>query len=189
MSIKPDISKFHTLTTLKPYIGLAKGSAKVSDDGTIYFYCKADIDGDGSGPKTHDPTRQYDTNLHDANGKALDSTKVPWIVLPLVNKANTLQGAGVRLGDLAYIWRENSHGEVTHSCFAVYADLGPNSKLGEISIRAAELLGVPSNPNTGGIQTPCLNVLSFTDTAGFKATTEKDINEHGASLLEHFHHN
>ena len=39
-------------------------------------------------------------------------------------------------------------------CLAVCGDIGPSTHLGEASIKTAAILGVPSNPRTGGTNKP-----------------------------------
>jgi hypothetical protein len=71
----------------------------------------------------------------------VDSETIPYIVLPGGH------AFGARLGDLAVALRLDG-GEC---CGAVYADVGPASKIGEGSIALADQLVVPSNPRSGGV--------------------------------------
>lgn len=70
----------------------------------------------------------------------VDSTKVPYVVLPpaLLKTA--------KLGDLAAVINEAT-GAIA---YAQVADVGPSDKLGEGSIALAAALGVPSDPKRGG---------------------------------------
>jgi len=73
----------------------------------------------------------------------VDSEQVPFIVVsPLIRAraAGIVLGCKVRLTNL-----KNGR-----SVDAVVADIGPRSKIGEISIAAALAIGVPSSPRTGG---------------------------------------
>ena len=69
----------------------------------------------------------------------VDSSNVPYVSIPreLVGK--------VSLGDLAMVeYKGRSTG-------AIIADVGPRGHYGEISIYAAQLLGIPSSPKNGGV--------------------------------------
>lgn len=56
-------------------------------------------------------------------------------------------GLGAKLGDLGVIIRPDQ----SDYDYAVYADVGPASKIGEASIALADSLGIPSSPKSGGI--------------------------------------
>jgi glycosyl hydrolase group 75 (putative chitosanase) len=86
-----------------------------------------------------DPDHLPETALRYADGSALDSTQVPYIVLPV-------DFDGARTGDLALV---RYHGR---SVLAVVGDRGPAGVLGEGSIAAAEALGIDSDGATGGIE-------------------------------------
>lgn len=70
----------------------------------------------------------------------VDSGSIPFIVLP------GKQWGGARKGDLGWIVNR-ANGK---SCGAIFADVGPAGELGELSIAAANLLGLKSNPKNGG---------------------------------------
>jgi hypothetical protein len=75
----------------------------------------------------------------------VDSATVPYIVVPplIVNKTK-----GIVRGCKARVtWNGKS-------IECVVADQGPSKKIGELSIAAAEQLGMPSSPRDGGIETP-----------------------------------
>ncbi|SRR6266705_1524555 len=111
-----------------------------NEDGSGQFLADADIDIDGSPDWQRDPYGQADTTLHH-NGKPIDSESVPFFVLPPeVIKAFK----GVILGCHGTIHYEGK------SIDAVCADVGPHSKLGEISPEAARRLGINDDPNIGG---------------------------------------
>jgi hypothetical protein len=55
-------------------------------------------------------------------------------------------GLGAKLGDLGVIIRPDQ----SDYDYAVYADVGPASKIGEASIALADALGIPSSPKSGG---------------------------------------
>lgn len=69
-----------------------------------------------------------------------NSETIPFLVLP-ASKA-----MGARLGDFGVIYNQRNG----RFCYAIYADVGPTSHLGEASIKAAELLGINNSPKNGG---------------------------------------
>ena len=75
----------------------------------------------------------------------VDSETVPFIVIPPLVYQRT---AGVVRGCRA---RVTFNGR---SVDGVVADLGPRTKVGELSIAAARAVGIPPNPRTGGRETP-----------------------------------
>lgn len=71
----------------------------------------------------------------------VDAYSVPYIVVsPAIRKA----AKGIVLGCLA---RVTWHGRMVH---CVVADIGPLRKVGELSMAAARILGMPWNPRHGG---------------------------------------
>jgi hypothetical protein len=68
----------------------------------------------------------------------MDATKVPYIALP-EDFATTF---GIRLGDLALVTNQANG----RSAYAIYADVGPNGRIGEGSMALANALGMPGNP-------------------------------------------
>lgn len=82
-----------------------------------------------------DPHRQLQTSLRYSDGGSLDPTKVPYIVVPIRDKA--------LLGDLAVVEYRGK------KVVAVVADCGP--RWGEGSVALAERLGIPSDGISGGV--------------------------------------
>ena len=134
----------------------------LSSTGMIHYTAGAMIDGDGSGGnKENDPDFQPDTTYH-LQGIALNSRTVPFIVLPpqVIKSVNpVVMGCECRL----------FNGVTQRSCVAIVGDIGPHSKLGELSIRAADLLGIPSNPRTGG---ESRHVIQYSVFPGEQATID-----------------
>lgn len=112
------------------------------DDGSLTFTAPAMIDGDGRGPSHGDPDYQPDTSLHD-DGEPLNSDADRYVVVPPQIRDGV---PGVVLGCQARVVNTRT-GRATD---AVVGDIGPKSKLGEISIATARAIGVPASPTTGG---------------------------------------
>ncbi|OJJ20581.1 hypothetical protein BKI52_19195 [marine bacterium AO1-C] len=71
-----------------------------------------------------------------------DAEKIPYIVLPPKVK----QAGKVSLGDLAVVYNTQNH----RWTYAIYADTGANTRIGEGSIALAKLLGVNASARSGG---------------------------------------
>lgn len=113
------------------------GSEKVT------FTADADIDCDGTGGNPHrDPYFQSDTTLHN-HGKALCAEKENYVVVPPVVRQKT---KGIVLGCM--VGCVNTKNGKT--AWGVVGDIGPRTKVGEVSVAMAEALGLSGNPNTGG---------------------------------------
>lgn len=112
----------------------------VWDGERITFLSCAMIDGDGSGGNTyHDPDFQPDTTYQPALNAEVDK----YIVLP----PQLIQAVvPIVIGCRARVTNA-SNGQSTG---AVVGDVGPRSKIGEISIACAQAIGVPHSPTTGG---------------------------------------
>jgi hypothetical protein len=100
--------------------------------GQLYYLSLLDLDSDGSRWAEQDATGQSDTSLHQPGGKPVDSDAVPYFVLP---GKGFYQQFGIKLGDIAaIIYKDRIE-------FAVFADHGPNQKLGEGSVALHRSLG------------------------------------------------
>jgi Fungal chitosanase of glycosyl hydrolase group 75 len=77
----------------------------------------------------------------DSQYRYIDSAAIPFLVLP-GNHAN-----GAKLGDVALVLNTVTG----DNSYAIYADVGPQSKIGEISLRLATALKLNPNPKSGGI--------------------------------------
>jgi hypothetical protein len=113
----------------------------LEDDGRITYTAKAAIDADGSEPSLRDPDFQPDTSLH-FNHKALDATKVPYVVVPpsIIDAVKPIVlGCQARIS-----FRDKT-------VDAVVGDIGPSNKVGEISVACAEALNIPHSRVSGGV--------------------------------------
>lgn len=100
------------------------------------------VDGDGDPTNHfHDPCWQPDTSLHGPDGKPVNALNVPYVV---ANPVMAQRVPGIVLGCEALV----SFRGKTIPC--VVADIGPRKKIGEGSIRLAELLGMSRSPLSGG---------------------------------------
>lgn len=78
----------------------------------------------------------------DNPNRYIDSSSIPFFVVPPIIISSVKPKV---LGSKAQI----TYNDITID--AVVADIGPHSKLGELSIAAAKALGIPSSPKTGGV--------------------------------------
>ncbi|UPT75294.1 MAG: glycoside hydrolase family 75 protein [Elusimicrobiota bacterium] len=112
----------------------------------VGFRAKLAIDADGdSEAYRSDKTGQSQTALLYKNGRSLDPTRIPFIVVP-TDFGNT--HPNVKLGDYATV----SYGPKT--IYAIVGDRGPAGVLGEASIAVARSLGINADPNRGGSNRP-----------------------------------
>ncbi len=124
-------------------LGHLKGlqDARQLSNGGLYYKAAGNIDTDGSGSHHGDRTSQNQTTLRDNHGRSLNADQVPYFVLP----PQVAHSIGAKPGDLGMI----KYGDKVIP--AVFGDTGPRSKIGEMSTRAAQMLGINSNPNSGGV--------------------------------------
>ena len=85
-----------------------------------------------------------DTDPH----RYVDAATVPYVVLPGNRFRRFTAAANIRLGDLGAAYNIKT-GKL---CFAIFADTGPASKIGEGSVALAAALGLVANPKAGGTE-------------------------------------
>jgi Fungal chitosanase of glycosyl hydrolase group 75 len=118
------------------------------------------------------------TSLEDSNcdrkdpRRYVNSEAVNFIVLP------GRMGLGAKLGDFAVVLRPATGAYD----YAVYADVGPSTKIGEGSIALAAALGVPSNPKSGGIGHGIVYIV-FPGSAQKWPLSQPEIDQYGAQLF------
>jgi hypothetical protein len=122
-------------------------------EGAIWWRADADIDCDGgkSSPCTEDPWYQAETSSKDSEGNFIDSAKVPHFVVPLPGYGFFPKDHGIKTGWSGY----GSAGAIIYDgklLYAPYADAGPKGVVGELSAAAADLLGIPNSPVSGGVE-------------------------------------
>src|SRR5215813_4710488 len=120
------------------------------------------------------------TSLEDKTKNETDPTryvnaeKVPYIVLP----AGAMRAGNVKLGDLAaVINRRNGK-----SAYAIFADIGPRTKLGEGSIALAKALDINKTPKRGGPAADVIYVV-FPGSGNGRPLPLDEINRKGAELF------
>jgi hypothetical protein len=118
-----------------------------SDDGKYGTYLgHGRIDDDGAGGNFwNDPDFQPDTTEHDRQGHALNAETFPYFVVPPQIRAAF---KGVVIG---------CKGRITNilngqSIDCLIGDIGPHTKLGELSSFAAKQLGLNPDGNCGGTE-------------------------------------
>lgn len=113
--------------------------------------------------------------------KYVNSEEIPYIVLP----GGWYSDWSIELGDFATVVNLNSPLlKVSH---AIYADIGPASKIGEGSVALAEALGVKSDPKTGGIDDGILYIVYPGSGAGpNKLRTLAEIENNGEELFSNW---
>lgn len=112
-------------------------------DGSVTYRAKAAVDTDGSGPLHGDPCAQRETSLH-WRGKALNADEDRYVVVPPIVIKSV---RGIVLGCQAHV----SNIKTGLTTDAVVGDIGPQHKLGEVSVACAKALGINPSPTSGGI--------------------------------------
>jgi hypothetical protein len=101
--------------------------------GQLYFDSELQLDTDGAPELSGDATQQSVTSLRYRDRQPINANRVPYFVLP--QPRSWPEQFGIGLGDLAaVIFRERI-------AFAVFADFGPKTKLGEGSVELFRQLG------------------------------------------------
>lgn len=124
------------------------------------------------------------TSLEDSSYASYDvrryanAVNVTFFVLP------SGKSCGARLGDLAYIyWTKDGR-----SAFAMYADVGPSSSIGEGSVALHESLGNNPYSSSGrvvnGIDGNTVYTLVFPGSGTGKLLSQQDVNKLGSNAFE-----
>lgn len=104
----------------------------------------------------------------------VNAEKIPYIVLPPKVK----QQGNIGLGDIAVVYNARNG----RWAYAIYADTGANTRIGEGSIALARLLGINANARTGGTASGVV-YLVFGGSGNGKPRTALTIRSLGKSLL------
>lgn len=112
-------------------------------------YQKAKICSDGSTQHSKKDDEHYSPNtyLTHPDQTAIDTSKHPIFVMPgtLLQRHGHYNYKGVRPGDLGIVERDG----VMVPC--VFGDVGKMSNQGEVGVFTAKAMGIPSDPQNGGI--------------------------------------
>jgi hypothetical protein len=107
----------------------------------------------------------------------VNASRIPFIALP----ADFTQQFGVNLGDLAVVVN-TANGK---RAYAIYADVGPNGKIGEGSIALAKALGIDAKPRSGGATRGIVYLIFPKSGLGQgKLRTLSEINASGSRLFK-----
>jgi hypothetical protein len=115
------------------------------------FVWKADMDIDCDGVRTKncnentDDAYQNQTSFETSKGKSFQADKTHYFVIPLPSNRFNYQASGIKPGSVAAIIFKNK------VVYAVFADEGPKEIIGEASFATAGALGIPNDPNNGGV--------------------------------------
>ncbi|UAY53243.1 CHAP domain-containing protein [Ferruginibacter albus] len=104
----------------------------------------------------------------------VNANEIPYIVLP------SNKGHGARLGDFAYVVDKKTQNHIP----AIFSEIGPQNKLGEMSIKAAQMLGINANPKTGGSNRKDFFYIVFLNSGNNKPRTYNEIVENATNLFE-----
>jgi hypothetical protein len=125
----------------------------------IYWRSDFDVDCDGGRTTTCmvDPAYMPETSATGSDGEPIDAETVPFVVIPLPSARFTYSDHAIDVGQLAVVTYQDRW------AIGVFADEGPEEIIGEGSYAMAELLGIDSDPRTGGVDSGATFVI-FTGT-------------------------
>jgi Fungal chitosanase of glycosyl hydrolase group 75 len=136
----------------------------------------ADMDIDSDGRITPLCNQQRDPDFQNELSCDTDvaADETPYFVIPIGQPADSKK-RGIEIGQVAAIIYSNQ------VCYAVFLDeCGDKSLIGEASIATANLLGVDSDPKTGGTDGPVTYIV-FTGASG-RITDPKDYGNHAKAV-------
>jgi Fungal chitosanase of glycosyl hydrolase group 75 len=136
----------------------------------VIWTADMDIDSDGRETplcnKKRDPWHQNQLSC----GTDIAADETPYFVIPIGKPAN-YQKRGIEIGQVAAIVYSNQ------VAYAIFLDeCGDRTLIGEASIATANILGVDSDPRTGGTDGPVTYIV-FTGESG-RITDPKDYADH-----------
>lgn len=140
---QPDPAALPVLGAIAGLIGQASGVdttfspaqklLAVLPGGQLFLDSELQLDTDGAPELSGDPTQQSDTSLHTRDGRPINANRVPYFVLPL--PTSWPRQFSIGLGDLSAVIFGG------RLAFAVFADFGPRTKIGEGSVELFRRLG------------------------------------------------
>jgi hypothetical protein len=143
--------------------------------GEVHWEADMDIDCDGRpGPhcnRNTDPHFLAQTAFSQSDGRYLSAEELPFVVVPAPGPRWRYADHGVRGGSAAaVVYRDRV-------LYGVVGDVGPAEVIGEASYAAAEALGIPSDPRTGGAPSRVTYIV-------FTGTRVRPIESHRAAVVE-----
>lgn len=166
LTLTEDCERLSGTSLFRTDAGRARTIEMCKLEGAIWWRADADIDCDGgrSEPCTSDPWYQASTSSKDSTGQFVDSATVPHFVVPMEGSGFKASEHGIRTG-----WNAvGSAGAILYDgqlLFAPYADAGPRHVLGELSAAAADELGIPNHPISGGVSSGVTYIVFTGDDA------------------------
>ncbi|WP_141366962.1 glycoside hydrolase family 75 protein [Streptomyces sp. 6-11-2] len=118
--------------------------------GAVFWKADMDIDCDGRPTvrcnRSTDPQFFPTAAYEQSNGLRLDAAQLPYVVLPAPSSIWDHRAYGVGGGSVAaVVYRDRVQ-------YAVVGDIGPSEVIGEASYATARSLGIPADPNGGGVR-------------------------------------
>lgn len=143
--------------------------------GAVHWTADMDIDCDGRPGrycnKETDPSFTAMTAFQQSDGRYLSAEELPFIVVPARGFRWKHGDHGVHGGSVVAVIHEDK------VLYAVVGDTGPTGIIGEASYAAAEALGIPSDPRTGGVPSGVTYIV-------FKDSKAKPIESRSAAATE-----
>ncbi|MEU7405866.1 glycoside hydrolase family 75 protein, partial [Streptomyces sp. NPDC044948] len=127
----------------------------------VYWKADLDVDCDGrTGDRCNirtDPHFSPATAYTESDGRPLDAERLPYVVVPGPSDTWDHRADDIRGGSVAAV----VHGDRVR--YAVVGDVGPRDLIGEASYAAARSLGIPADPQGGGVASDVTYIV-FKDT-------------------------
>jgi hypothetical protein len=140
----------------------------------VFWTADMDIDSDGRETPVCNRRRDPDFQNELSCGTDIAADETPYFVIPLGRPANAKK-RGIEIGQVAAIIYSNQ------VVYAVFLDeCGVKGVIGEASVATARLLGIDSDPKTGGTDGP-VTYLVFTGESG-RITNPKDYANHAQAV-------
>jgi hypothetical protein len=128
---------------------------------------------------TTDPAYFNETSFQTSTGQFFTADVTHYFVIPLPSSRFNYGNAGIKPGNVGAVIYNNK------VVYAVFADEGPDSILGEASYATAVALGIDPNPATGGTAGP-VTFIVFTGTVPSPVENNSVIDTVGANAAAAF---
>lgn len=159
-----------TENQFRPDVEKPKNLSMFSLTNATFWTADMDIDSDGRETPLCNKQRDPDFQNELSCGTDIAADATPFFVIPIGSPANSKK-RGIQIGQVAAIIYNNQ------VAYAVFLDVcGDKTLIGEASVATARLLGVDSDPKTGGTDGP-VTYLVFTGPSG-RITDPKDYGNH-----------